>query len=152
MARAHRRSPLTPPLLLGLFLALAVGCSGYKAYDSKLDAEGKALGERTLAFVDKMVEVEGTPSGTYAANQEFYQTTAKELGDLRSRSTQMAGGEPLAEHFRLIAQNLELLRGLHEGRGEQGLSKTVAGPARESLAVQFAALAKLQQERAQAAR
>ncbi len=147
-----RRAPLTTPFLLGLFLVLAVGCGARHAYDSKLDAEGQALGERTLAFVDKMVQSEGTPSGTYAANQAFYETTARELVDLRLRSTQVEGGAPLAEHFRLITENLELLRRLHEGRGEQGLSKTLAGPARESLAVQFATLARLQRERAQSTR
>lgn len=61
--------------LLALFVLALSGCTTITlvpAYDSKIDDSLTDLYADTTVFVDRMIESQGTPAGTYAANAEFY--------------------------------------------------------------------------------
>lgn len=123
-------------------LALAAGCVTTR-YDAKLDTDANALNGEISAFVEKMNAAQNTPEGTYETNKQFYVDVKAKLDALRTQAEASNGAE-LAKHFTLIAENVESLRTLHEGRGDQGLSELLSGPALSAIDTQFKSLATLQ--------
>lgn len=55
-------------------------------YDDKIDAGLTALSESTQVFVNKMVDAQGTPEGTYARNKDFYLESDAKLDTLIARA------------------------------------------------------------------
>lgn len=136
----------TAHLIRSLFvlvpLALAAGCVTTR-YNAQLDTDANALHGELSSFVEKMNAAQSTPEGTYETNKQFYEDVKTKLGDLSKRA-EASNGADLAKHFTLIAENVESLRKLHEGRGDQGLSELLSGPALSAINTQFKSLATLQ--------
>ncbi len=109
-------------------------------YDPLLDSGATALSNKVNAFLAKMETASGTPSGTYAANVGFYSEAQGDLKTLELRAANAPQSEKILESVRLLSENIENLRKLHEGRGNQGLSRPILDPARSALEIQFRAL------------
>ena len=146
---AHVRRTAASLSLLVIWVALAgVGCQVrlIAEHDPVLDGKISDLQAQVESFLTRMGAKAGTPAGSYAQNEDFYADIGGELLALRSRAEVTPKAELFIRHLDLIVENLERLRGLHEKRGEEGLSKVLVEPARSALEVQLRALLKLNAE------
>ncbi|MGE5604920.1 MAG: hypothetical protein ACM3YE_04420 [Bacteroidota bacterium] len=134
------------PLTLILLITLIAGCSVklISDYDQLIDQYATQLQGEIETFLIKMERSAGTPEGGYAGNMGFYDRIQGTLTTLLLRAETIAEDGTVAEQIVLLQKNLENLRRLHEGQGEKGLTKELAGPMRVAFNTQFKAIIKLQ--------
>lgn len=115
-------------------------------YDPVLDQKVSELQAGVESFLTQMQEKAGTPEGSYANHGHFYADLSGELVALRARAEVTEKAELFVRHLEKLRESIELLRGLHEKRGQAGLTKGLVEPTRKMLGVQFRALLKLNAE------
>ena len=104
---------------LSLLLSACASVTLVPAYDEQIDTGLTNLYAETSAFVDRMIQVAGTPDGTFEQNQEFYTDSLGRMDALiaRAEANRVLDNCPSTK---LMAKALDRLSLPQEVRGQIG--------------------------------
>ncbi len=135
------------PLALIFILLLAVsGCTVklIADYDAIIDGYVTDFQTKIETFLVKMERTAGTPEGEYRNNIGFYDDVKGSLNSILNRANSIPKNELVASQIRLLQENVENLRQIHENQGERGLTQALIDPIRSAFEAQLTAIIKLQ--------
>lgn len=144
--RQARQAPtaLFVSFLLAIFMAACGPVRLVSAYDEGIDRGASEIHTATVAFVHNMTILAGQPAGAYEGNRSFYANTAARISTLKLRAQVQGVDDTTTKLLDELSGNLDLLRELHEMRGDAGLPKQLADPALSAIEINCLAIIKFE--------
>lgn len=115
------------------------GCAMTSSYDPRFDRDLTGLRDELDAFLVSLEATAGTPAGTWAEHEAFYDGLWASFEGLRQRAEAKDSNGPTVLSLSALGQNLHRLESLHR----QGVTKEEVSVLRKILCPQLDALCEL---------